>query len=168
MTYLFNKIVDNQEFPTFWKYFIAIGIYKGKGEKDNPLSYLPIALLSPLSKLIEMELLDQIDKHMTQNNLWNPNSFAYRKLHSTTNALIDMMDIWSDNINCNTQNLNMFIDLSAAFYCVEHNILLSILKLYRFDDNSINLIKSYLSFRSQSIYINGKISKPLWVKHGVP
>ena len=128
MTYLFNKIVDSQEFPTFWKYFIAIEIYKGKGEKDDPSSYRPIALLSPLSKLIEMELLDQMDKHMTQNNLWNPNSFAYRKHHSTTNALIDIMEIWSDNIDCNTQNLNMFIDLSAAFDCVEHDILLSKLR----------------------------------------
>ena len=115
-----------------------------------------------------MELLDQMDKHMTQNNLWNPNSFAYRKHDSTTNALIDIMEIWSDNIDCNTQNLNIFIDLSAAFDCVEHDILLSKLRLYRFDDQSINLLKSYLSFRSQSIYINGKVSKPLWVKYGVP
>ena len=93
MTYLFNKIVEHQEFPTFWKYFIAIGIYKGKGEKEDPSSYRPIALLSPLSKLIEMELLHQMDQHMTLNNLWNPNSFAYRKQHSTTNALIDIVEI---------------------------------------------------------------------------
>ena len=129
MTFLFNNIVESQEYPTFCKYFKAIGIYKGKGNKEDPSSYHPIALLNPLSKIIEMKLFSQIGKHMTSNNFMNKNSFAYRKSHSTVNALIDMMEIWAENINMNTQNLNMFLDLSAVFDCVSHKILLSKLKL---------------------------------------
>ena len=115
---LFNKIIKNEEFPTFWKIFKSVGLYKGKGEREDPASYRPIALLNPLSKLIEMEMLSQIDQFMTFNNLWNKNSFAYRKYHSTTNTLLDIMEIWTQNIDQNTQNINMFLDLSADFDCI--------------------------------------------------
>ena len=106
MTYLFNQIVETKEFPTFWKIFKAIGLYKGKGNREHPSSYRPSALLNPLSKLIEMELLNQNEEHMYTNNLWNKNSFTYRKYHSTTNTLIDMMEIWASNIDKNIQNIN--------------------------------------------------------------
>ena len=79
MTYLFNKIIENEEFPTFWKISKSVGLYKGKGEREDPASYRLIALSNPLSKLIEMEMLSQIDQFMTINNLWNKKSFAYRK-----------------------------------------------------------------------------------------
>ena len=168
MTYLFNMTIENEEFPTFWKIFKSVGLYKGKGEREDPASYRPIALLNPLSKLIEMEMLSQIDQFMTLNNLWNKNSFAYRKYHSTTNTLLDIMEIWTQNIDQNTQNINMFLDLSAAFDCVSKSTLLDKLKLYKFDTSSRNLIDSYLSYRSQTISVNGKNSRPLWLKYGLP
>ena len=56
MTYLFNTMVEQEEFPTFWKLFKEVGLYKG-GDREDSNNYRPIALLSPLLKLIEMELL---------------------------------------------------------------------------------------------------------------
>ena len=85
-----------------------------------------------------------------------------------TNTLLDMMEIWRENIDKNTQNINMFLDLSAAFDCIAHSSLLDKLKLYKFDEFSRNLIESYLSYRSQIVFVNGKDSKPIWLKNGVP
>ena len=53
--------------------------------------------------------------HRIKNNLWNKNNFSYKKNHSTIHALIDMLDHWTTNIDNQFQNINMFLDLSAAF-----------------------------------------------------
>ena len=45
---------------------------------------------------------------------------TYRENHSTTSALIDMTERWLDIIENKEQNVTIFLDLSAAFDCVEH------------------------------------------------
>ena len=62
----------------------------------------------------------------------------------------------------------VFCDLSKAFDCVEHNILISKLKFYGFADNALNLIASYLTDRRQLVVINGQRSQTMSLKYGVP
>lgn len=45
------------------------------------------------------------------------------------------------------------MDLSAAFDCVQHDILAKKLLTYRFAKEIVNLFTSYLSFRSQCVNI---------------
>ena len=59
------------------------------------------------------------------------------------------MDRNLDNMNRNLTPVNVYIDLSKAFDCLDHNILLSKLKFYEFNDNAIRLLKNYLSDRDQ-------------------
>ena len=61
-----------------------------------------------------------------------------------------------------------FLDLTKAFDCVSHGILLQKLEAYKFDANNIELIKSYLSNRLQYVNCNASTSEQLLVKHGVP
>lgn len=63
---------------------------------------------------------------------------------------------------------SLFCDLTKAFDCVPHSLLLSKLKFYGFDDTSTMLLKSYLSDRFQLVSIDGSNSSSLPVKHGVP
>ena len=60
------------------------------------------------------------------------------------------------------------IDMSAAFDVVDTELLLEKLKLYGFDKNAIQWIWSYLTYRSQSVYIEGSLSGPLALEAGVP
>ena len=85
-----------------------------------------------------------------------------------TNALIDMTENLSSNINDNKQNLAMFLDLSTAFNCVNRNTLDRKLELYKFLRGSRDLLSSYLSFRSQCVSVQGKNCKYKWIKTGVP
>ena len=50
------------------------------------------------------------------------------------------------------------IDMSAAFDVVDTDILLEKLKLYGFDRNTIQWIWSYLTYRSQEVYVEGSLS----------
>ena len=60
------------------------------------------------------------------------------------------------------------IDMSAAFDVVDTSILLDKLKLYGLDKNSIQWIWSYLTYRSQAVYIEGSLSNLLPLEAGVP
>ena len=60
------------------------------------------------------------------------------------------------------------IDMSAAFDVVDNQLLLEKLKLYGFDRNSVQWIWSYLTYRSQRVYIEGSLSGHLPLEAGVP
>ena len=61
-----------------------------------------------------------------------------------------------------------FYDLTKAFDCVSHDILLQKLSHYKFDPGSICLIQSYLNQRTQYVLYNGCNSNTNLLKHGVP
>ena len=84
-----------------------------------------------MSKVLEKEIQHQLCQHMEKYELWNPDLNAYRPNHSTITALIDVMETWTMNIDKRQQNMTVFTDLSAAFDCVKHGVLLRKLEAYR-------------------------------------
>ena len=60
------------------------------------------------------------------------------------------------------------MDIGAAFDVVDTDILLEKLKLYGFDRNTIQWIWSYLTYRSQAVYVEGSLSSLLPLEAGVP
>ena len=56
----------------------------------------------------------------------------------------------------------------TAFDVVDYDILLSKLALYGFEDSALEWVRSYLSNRSQSVFIEGCLSEPLPIECGVP
>ena len=84
-------------------------------------------------------------KYLNQNNLIHANHHSYRENHNTTTALLQMYDIWLDSLENGEIAGVCFMDMSAAF--VDHYLLISKLKLYRFDTGMLDWITSYLSYR---------------------
>lgn len=68
----------------------------------------------------------------------------------------------------NKVSLNVYLDLSKAFDTLDHSILLSKLKYYGFDDNSLLLMKNYLHNREQYVFFNDVYSDKLSISTGVP
>ena len=60
------------------------------------------------------------------------------------------------------------MDLSKAFDCLPHKILLAKLSYYGLSENAVNLISSYLQNRKQQVKINQKLSDWAEIKKGVP
>ena len=60
------------------------------------------------------------------------------------------------------------MDLSKAFDCFNHELLLAKLNSYGFSTNAIRLVCSYLTGRRQRVKVNGSFSSWKEVKLGVP
>ena len=52
----------------------------------------------------------------------------------------------------------LLMDLSKAFDCLNHNLLLAKLDVYGFGTNAVKLIHSYLYDRVQRVKVNGTFS----------
>ena len=57
-------------------------------------NYRPVAILSPLSKVLEKIVYEDIYKHFTKNKLFDPHLHGFRGNRSTQTALITMYDRW--------------------------------------------------------------------------
>ena len=60
------------------------------------------------------------------------------------------------------------VDMSAAFDVVDTGLLLDKMKLYGFDRGAVQWMWSYLTYRSQGVYVEGSMSKLLPLEAGVP
>ena len=166
--HILNLSLQTNKFPTKWKLAKVVPLYKGKGSKLDPKNYRPVAILPILSKVLERAMFQQLVTYMDSNKLFNPNHHAYRSFHSTTTAMLQMYTTWLDALEKGDMAGVCMIDMSAAFDVVDTGILLDKLKLYGLDRNAIQWIWSYLTYRSQAVYIEGSLSRLLPLEAGVP
>jgi hypothetical protein len=101
--------------------------------------------------------------------LFVPVQSAYRSGHSTETALVRVFNdllLSVDRDNCSALVL---LDLSAAFDTVDHQMLLDrLFNQFGVSDGALDWFKSYLSDRSQSVFVNGVSSRSASVTTGVP
>ena len=79
-----------------------------------------------------------------------------------------MQDVRLEALDNNEISAVIMLDLSAAFDVVDTEILLDKLSLYGFNTCALDWLASYLSNRSQQVYVDGSLSQPLPVDVGVP
>ena len=94
--------------------------------------------------------------------------FAYRKFHVCTAALLTLTEDWRAELYKRKVIGAVAIDLSKAFDCLPLELLLEKLKFYRVRDNSVALLRSYLSCRYQRVKLSHTFSTWLGVSVGVP
>ena len=85
--------------------------------------------------------------YFTSNKLFSSQQYGFRPNRSTELAALELMDSNIDSMNQNFSPVNIYADLSKAFDCLDHAILLSKLKYYGLNGNAIKLLKNYLSDR---------------------
>ena len=82
-----------RKFPSNWKFSKVIPLHK-KESKLECKNYRPVSILSPLSKILEKIVYEQIYEHFTTNKIFNSNMHGYRRFRSTQTALLSMYDRW--------------------------------------------------------------------------
>ena len=167
LSIIFNHYIEKGEYPSALKLAKVIPIYK-KGDHALPSNYRPISLLSVFNKLFERMICRQLLCFLERHELLYCYQYGYRKLHSTTLALIELTDSIRRLIDEKNIVFSLFIDFTKAFDTVDHQILLDKLTHYGVRGHTNDFFKSYLSNRTQYTAVNGETSSIQKVTCGVP
>ena len=167
LTMIYNSAFISGMYPTSWKQAKVIAMYK-KGSHSDPNNYRPISLLSSFGKILERLIYDQMMSFIKKHSILFVYQYGFRQKHSTTLALVDIIDKIKNNLDENKFGIGIFLDVKKAFDTVNHEILFDKLEFYGFRGHSLSLLKSYLTGRTQFCTVNGKNSESLPIRCGVP
>ena len=167
LVHLVNLSLLNGVFPNEMKIAKVIPLYKN-GNNKIVSNYRPVSILPIFSKLYERIIYNRIFKFVNDNDLLYRFQFGFRKNHSTTMALITLIDKIVNGIHDNHITLGTFLDFSKAFDTIDHKILLLKLNKYGIRGIANTLIASYLNNRKQFVSFNGTNSDVTDITCGVP
>ena len=170
ITKMINTSLAQGRLPSSQKHPIVTPLLKKPGLDTADMgNYRPMSNLSFMSKVVERAVTSQLNEYLVANDLLPHFQSTYRKWHSTETA---MLHVWSDFLMAADRRhvtLLSLLDMSAAFDCVDHSILLHRLRYAVGLSGAVyNWIESFLSGRTQQTAYNGQLSGTLYVLFGVP
>ena len=162
---IYNNSENKCIFPQTLKLANIIPVHK-KGAVTSMKNYRPISLLPIISKIFEKHMYSQILIYIEK--FLSPSLFGFRKGHSTEHCLLRMLELWKKALDKKKVAGAILTDLSKAFDCLNHELLIAKLSAYGFDDDSLKFIYSYLKGRKQRTKVGSSLSSWMVVKRGVP
>ena len=136
---------------------------KSKSSKDN---YRPVSILSNISKIYERCIYDQLQKHF--HTVLSEYQCGFRKGFNSQHCLIALIEKWKSSVDNDGAFGALMTDLSKAFDCLPHELLIAKLEAYGFSYGALKLISNYLSNRKQRVKINNSFSSWCEILFGVP
>ena len=109
--------------------------------------------LSLYCLFLQTEVFERIiHTQMTQHfeSVFHDFMFSYRTHHDCPTALLTLTEHWREELDIHKLIGAVVIDLSKAFDCLPHELILEKLKFYGLDDSSISFLRRYLSDRYYS------------------
>ena len=113
-----------------------------------------MSILPVISKIYERLMYDQMYKYFDQ--IFSKFQCGFRKGFSTQNCLLYMIENWKESLDQGGHYGALLTDLSKAFNCIMHDLLI---QAYGFDNDSLNLICNYLVDHEQRVRINCQMVK---------
>ena len=144
----------------------VVPIDKKTDDKYTVSYFRPVSSINCFPKIYENSIKNHIVNSM--NNYISPCVSAYRKGYNSQHVLIRLLEEWKQHLDNNKVVGSVFMDLSKAFDCVPHDLLIAKLASYSVDENLLMYIYYYLSNRNQCVRINNVHSSFQNVTSGVP
>ena len=160
----FNAPITSGIFPDNQKYADVSPIFKAL-DRHIKTNFCPVSILPALSKITERLMFHQIDKYM--DGKLSMYQCCFRKGMSAQNCLLFMIEKWRKCLDKKGKAGVLLTDLSKAFDCLVHELLVAKLNAYGFDYLSLKLIYNYLSDRFQRVRINSQYSSWSNITSGV-
>ena len=152
-------------FPEILKHAGITPLYK-KGKKDIKGNYRPVSILPNLSKIFEKRMFEQMSQFF--ENIFPKYQCGFWKDFSTQQCLLAMLEKWKRTVDNSKMFGALLTDLSKAFDCLDHELLIAKLNAYGFSLTALKLVHNYLSNRKQRTKINSTYSSLLEIIFGVP
>ena len=168
LTITLNSSIVNHKFPNLMQIGKISPLYKS-GKENSRLDkkcYRPVSVLTTFSKVFERYVLKSILNYT--NIILNDKISAYRQGYSSQHVLLKLTEEWRRHLDKNKVVGAVLMDLSKAFDCIPHELLIAKLAAYNFDKGTLEFMLSYLKGRKQTVNVKGKLSSFLDVLAGVP
>ena len=146
------------------EYKITDLILNGPQEKLNQTTYTQPAIY--LIGFVIGEILKKETNFF--ENKFSMYLCGFRKGYSTQYALSHLIYNWQKCIDNSGFVGTILTELSKAYDCLPHDLLIAKLNAYGLDKKSLNLIMDYLKNRKQRVKINNYFSSWLEILLGVP
>ena len=147
------------------KYADITPIFK-KDDKADKTNYRPISILPNLSKIYERFMQNQMYPYL--NQIFSKYQCGFRKGYNAQHCLMAMIEKWRKFLDIGGHAGALLTDLSKAFDCIDHELLIAKLHAYGFDNDALKFIYSYLKGRKQRTKINSSYSSFAEILFGVP
>ncbi len=162
---LTNRMFVESIFPDPLKHADLTPIYK-KSNKLLSQNFRPVSVLIAFSKIFELAMSDQFDPHLAK--LYSKFISAYRKQIGCSSTLLHLVETWREALDKDRYVGVVMMDLSKAFDCLPHGLIVKKLERYHFDQQSCRLLHSYLENRTQRVKIGEVRSSSGILTKGVP
>ena len=124
-----------------------------------------MSILTNISKIYEKLLYDQLSKYF--DSLLATNQCGFRKGFSSQYCLLAMLQKFKEEIDRGNQFGALLTDLSKAFDCIDHKLLIAKLYEYGVLSSALNIISSYLKQRTRRTKINDCFSTRSNIEYNV-
>lgn len=101
---------------------------KNNRDPSSLNNYRPISNLTLLSKIIEKIVYQQLNRYLTDNNIYDKFQFGFSTSHSTETAFLKVVNDMRINSDNKETSVLILLDLSSEFNTVDHGILLEKLR----------------------------------------
>lgn len=175
LNHIINLSFNQGHVPKKMKSSKVVPLHKS-GSKYELGNYRPISLVSTFSKLMEKVVLSRIVDHLERNGIVLDKQHGFISNRSTSTALVSLVEDVIDKLEEGQTVMGIFLDLSKAFDCLSHSLILAKLTALGFEERALAWFQSYLNGRDQVVEIKqtknnictAVRSSKLAVNRGVP
>ena len=162
---LFNSNLSKGTFPKELKVGDISSLFK-KEDAFTKKNYRPITVLPSVSKIYERLVQDQMLPFV--QSFLSSLLCGLREGYGTQHALLRFVEACKKTIDNRGVAGAVLTDLSKAFDCLNHELLIAKLNAYGFSKSALMFIHSYLTDRKQRVKVNGSFSTWTETVLGVP
>ena len=155
-----NNSVSKGVFPDNAKLASVSPINKQSNDKNKASNFRAVTVLKTFSEIFEYVIKNQLISVL--NNIFSPYLAAYRESCSTQHVLIRLREEWRENLDNKFTVRGVLMDLSNAFDCIPHDLLIAKLSAYGLSGNAMKYtctkICTYLENRKQCVRVDNVCS----------
>ena len=161
----FNQAVDDKIFPENCKLADITPAHKRANKMDKS-NYRPVSTLPAIAKIFERLLYYQLANYF--DDKLSKVQCGFRKGYSAQYCLIVMLEKWRKAMDMQSSAGALLSDLSKAFDCLNHELMIAKLNAYGCDYSCLKLINSYLQNRFHRVKVNSAYSSWSSIICGIP
>ena len=122
LTQIINLSISVSKYPDMMKEACITPVFK-KDDRLRKENFRPISILNTFSKVFERYILEQLTPffNVTMSQFLS----AYRKNFSCQNVLLRLIEQWRQHLDSNKIVGAVLMDLSKAFDCLSHELLIA-------------------------------------------